>query len=290
MDIYKQYKGLLFTLAYQLTGSAVEAEDAVQDVFLKAYQSMPEHIAEPKAYLCKMVTNRCLDLLKSARKKREQYVGPWLPEPMATSVSQSDPYEHVARHELLSYAMLALLERLTPAERIIFVLREAFCFEYAAIGKLVEKSEASCRQLYSRAKKKLGLLQPEMLKQEQAGEAWIGKLVQALETGEINQVMSLLAQEAVLLSDGGGKVTAAVQPVVSSMRVAKFIMGLFQKLHSGEGQYRLAAADINGQPAIVIYEREAVETVILLHVQQEAIHNLYFIRNPDKLKFIGRQL
>lgn len=285
MEIYKKYKGLLFTLAYQLTGSVVEAEDAVQDVFLKAYQAMPADIAEPKAYLCKMVTNRCLDVLKSARKQREQYVGHWLPEPLLTS--EDDPYEAVVRNELLSYAMLVLLERLTPAERVNFVLREAFCFDYATISRLTEKNESSCRQLYSRAKKKLGLLQQENVKQEQAGEAWIARLVQALESGQINQVVSLLSQDAVLHSDGGGKAIAAVNPIVSAERVAKFVFGLYHKQLASGTQFQARIAEVNGQAGIIIYEGDTVETVILLHVQEEAIRNLYFIRNPDKLRLVA---
>src|SRR5690625_3127718 len=148
--LYRQYKGLLFTLAYQLTGSASDAEDAVQDVFLKLHDVKQERLVEPKAYLCKMVTNRCLDLLKSARKKREQYFGQWLPEPIPTSLDEG--FESVARGELLSYAMLVLLERLSPAERAVFVLREALSFEYAVISELVDKSEANCRKLNSRAR------------------------------------------------------------------------------------------------------------------------------------------
>ena len=155
-ELYCQYKSLLFTLAYQITGSAAEAEDAVQDVFIKAYDVHPERLEEPKAYLCKMVTNRCLDLQKSARRKREIYVGPWLPEPFRTPEEETLE-STVVRRDMLSYAMLVLLERLTPTERVVFVLREALGFDYPEIAKLLDKKEANCRKLMSRARSKIGI-------------------------------------------------------------------------------------------------------------------------------------
>lgn len=220
--LYQQYKGLLFHLAYQLTGSSTDAEDIVQDVFLKAHGVALEQIAEPKAYLCKMTTNRCLDLLKSARHKRELYTGPWLPEPIPTP--EADSYDAVVTKDLLSYAMLVLLERLSPAERAVFVLREAFGFDYGEIAGLVDKSEANCRKLISRAKGKLGIAPdaPIRAKETELGEQWMSRFLAALEQGNVTALLALLSADAELLTDGGGKVSAAIRPIVSGERVARF--------------------------------------------------------------------
>ncbi len=153
-ELFTQYKPLLFTLAYQLTGTVADAEDAVQDVFVKVHNVDPERLAEqPKAYLCKMTINCCHDLLRSARKKRELYFGSWLPEPLP--LPESDLSERLIRKDLLSYGLLVLLERLTPAERTVFVLREAFEFEYTDTAELLSKTEANCRKLLSRAREKM---------------------------------------------------------------------------------------------------------------------------------------
>jgi RNA polymerase sigma-70 factor (ECF subfamily) len=181
-ELYDQYKALLFTLAYQLTGSAADAEDVVQDVFFKAFVVHPERLEEPKAYLCKMVTNRCLDLQKSARKRREVYVGPWLPEPIRTP--EADTLETtVVRRDLLSYAMLVLLEQLTPTERAVFVLREALGFDYPEIAELLDKREANCRKLVSRARSKMGISEEEPIAAEAVESEWVSRFLTSLEEG-----------------------------------------------------------------------------------------------------------
>lgn len=281
--LYEQYKGLLFTLAYQLTGSVSDAEDAVQDVFLKLYDVKPERLVEPKAYLCKMVTNRCLDLLKSARKQREQYFGQWLPEPVLTPNDES--FEAVARSELLSYAMLVLLERLSPSERAVFVLREAFSFEYAVISDLIGKSETNCRKLISRARGKMGITTEEALRTEAVSEEWVRRFLSALEKGNIDVAVSMLTEDVVLISDGGGKALAAVHPIKSRDYVLRFLLGLIRQASQYEEGIQIEIENINGQIGMVIRSGENIETVVLLHVKRNLIHSLYFIRNPEKLKF-----
>lgn len=283
-ELYAQYKGLLFTLAYQLTGSASDAEDVMQDVFLKLYDVQPERLIEPKAYLCKMVTNRCLDLLKSARKRREQYFGEWLPEPILTPDDES--LETVLRGELLSYAMLVLLERLSPAERSVFVLREALGFEYHEIAELVGKSEANCRKIFSRARGKMGILPDEPVQAEAAGEEWVRRFISALELGNVDSVVSMLAEDVVLISDGGGKATAAVNPIKTRDFVIQFLIGLIQKAPNYEGGTTMELRDINGQTGLVFRSGETIDTVALIHVEENSIRNIYFIRNPDKLRHL----
>jgi RNA polymerase sigma factor (sigma-70 family) len=280
-ELYTQYKGLLLKLAYQLTGSFSDAEDAVQDVFLKIYDVKPASFVQPKAYLCKMVTNRCLDILKSARKKREQYFGPWLPEPILTP---NDPLlESVVQNELLSYGVLVLLEKLSPAERTVFVLREAFGFEYSVIAKIVEKNETNCRKLLSRARKKMGILPDEPFDNELVSEEWIRRLLSALENGHVDTVVSLLSADVISISDGGGKKTAAVHPIQTAENVARFLLGLFQQIPAFGRALQIEIMPINGQIGLVVHSQGSIETVMLMQVKNKLIHRLYFIRNPDKL-------
>lgn len=280
-ELYEQYKGLLFSLAYQLTGSVYDAEDAVQDVFLKLHDVESESLVEPKAYLCKMVTNRCRDVFKSARKRREQYVGQWLPEPLLTS--NDELFETVVQGELLSYAMLVLLERLSLTERSVFVLREALGFEYAAIAELVDKSEANCRKLNSRARGKMGISPNEPVYPEAASEEWVRRFLAALEQGNMDTVVSMLAKDVVLVSDGGGKAFAAAHPIESRDFVARFLFGLMRKVPPYAGGMHVEMRDINGQTGLVVRSGVDIDTVVLMHVEKNSIRNLYFVRNPYKL-------
>ncbi|MGF7050570.1 RNA polymerase sigma-70 factor (ECF subfamily) [Paenibacillus sp. DS2015] len=282
--LYEHYKGLLFTLAYQLTGSLSDAEDVVQDVFLKLHDVKLEHLVEPKAYLCKMVTNRCRDIFKSARKRREQYFGQWLPEPILTP--NDEALESVVQGELLSYAMLVLLERLSLTERAVFVLREALGFEYADIAELVGKSEANCRKLISRARGKMGITPDEPVNPEAASEEWVRRLLAALEQGNVDMVVSMLAKDVVLVSDGGGKAFAAVHPIESCDLVTRFLLGLIRKASHYEGSMHVEMREINGQTGLVIRSGEGNVTVALMHVESNSIRNFYFVRNPDKLRHI----
>ncbi|WP_028612871.1 RNA polymerase sigma-70 factor [Paenibacillus harenae] len=283
--LYNQYKGLLFKLAYQLTGSVSDAEDVVQDVFLKIHDVPPEKLAEPKAYLCKMVTNRCRDLQKSARRKREQYYGEWLPEPFLSS--EEDVMESVVRDDLLSYAMLVLLERLSPTERTVFVLREAFGFDFLEIAELVDKSEVNCRKLLSRARTKMGISAGELVHPEEANQEWVHGFMAALKQGNMNQILSMLDQDVVLVSDGGGKVTAAVEPIVTQELVARFLLGPVRQASMVEGAAVIEIGQMNGQPSLILRSNEGIHTVAMLHIKENKIQNLYFVRNPDKLKHVG---
>ncbi|MDF2679692.1 MAG: polymerase subunit sigma-24 [Brevibacillus sp.] len=283
--LYQTYKGLLFRLAYQMTGSAVDAEDIVQDVFLKGHDLSWEEIEEPKAYLCKMTTNRCLDLLKSARKKRELYTGPWLPEPV--SAAYTDSYESVIQRDLLSYGMLVLLERLSPGERAVFVLREAFAFDYHDIARLVGKSEANCRKIISRAKSKMGLSpdEPVVADEKEISDEWISRFLSALEHGNIDTLLTLLAKDAVLISDGGGKVSAALRPIVSGERVVQFLFGLMRKFSMNQ-ELSIELATVNGQTALVLQLGGKLDTVAFVEIEQDVIRHLYLVRNPDKLQYL----
>jgi RNA polymerase sigma-70 factor (ECF subfamily) len=286
-EMYMQYKGLLFKLAYQLTGSASDAEDVVHDVFLKLYDVPKEKLSEPKAYLCKMITNRCYDLQKSARKKREQYFGEWLPEPLFHSSSSDDSIESVERGDLLSYAMIVLLERLTPAERVVFVLREALGFDYAEIAELMEKSEVNCRKLFSRARAKMGITSEELVHTETAPNELIADFLAALKQGNMKRMVSMLDPNVILVSDGGGKAKAAIFPIKTSDHVARFLLGVIRKASTIEGIPQIEIRQINEQPAFIQRSNDGIHTVGIIHTEGNLIRNIYIVRNPYKLKHTG---
>ncbi|MEC0256461.1 RNA polymerase sigma factor SigJ [Paenibacillus lautus] len=282
LELYEQYKGLLFHLAYQMTGTVSDAEDAVQDVFVRV-QSLPlGQLEEPKAYLCKMVTNRCLDEIKSARKRREQYYGPWLPEPIPASYSES--FEAVENHELLSYAMLVLLERLSPSERAVFVLREALGFDYSEIAGLINKTESNCRKLMSRARGKMGITEDDLIGVGSMAEEWVSRFFTALSEGDAEHVLTLLADDAVLLSDGGGKVIAAARPVESKERVARFLIGILHQAQLEDGEApEIEVRELNHQTAVIFRQVGSVTGVIFVNIRNGLLQNIYIVRNPDKL-------
>lgn len=281
-ELYDQYRALLFTLAYQLTGSAADAEDAVQDVFMKACDALPERLEEPKAYMCKMVTNHCLNLQKSARRRREVYVGPWLPEPVRTP---EDTLEMtVVRRDLLSYAMLVLLERLTPAERAVFVLREALGFDYPGIAELLGKREANCRKLMSRARSKMGVSEEEPIKAETVELEWVSRFLASLEQGNIDQVLSLLTEDVMLVADGGGKVTAFQHPIRTRDRVARVLLDGFRGIGTPyQGNLRFETVPLNGGTGIVIRSGEETLAAIFIQLRRGKLARMYAVRNPDKL-------
>lgn len=279
-ELYDQYKSLMFKLAYQMTGSIADAEDVVQDVFFKAFDIHPERLKEPKAYLCKMVTNRCLDLQKSARRKREVYVGPWLPEPIRTP--QEDTLEHVVRRDLLSYAMLVLLERLTPTERAVFVLREALGFDYPEIAELLDKRATNCRMLMSRARSKLGIPEEEPVTAEAVDLDWVSRFLTSLEQGNVEHVLSLLSEDVVLVTDGGGKVVAATSPIRTRDQVALILAGALHGLKS-QGSLHSEFAPLNGETGIVLRLEDKTEAVIFLQHRRGKFDRIYVVRNPDKL-------
>lgn len=277
--LYDQYKALLFTLAYQLTGSAEDAEDVVQDVFFKAYDIDAERLKEPKAYLCKMVTNRCIDLQKSAQKRKEVYIGPWLPEPFR--IAETDTLETtVVSRDLLSYAMLVLLERLTPTERAVFVLREALGFDYPEIAELLGKQEANCRKLMSRARRKIGISEQETVVAEADELEWINRFLTSLEQGNVDHLLSLLTEDVMFVADGGGKAIAYKQPIQTRNRVARVLLEGFQQI---QGKLYFEVASLNGETGLVIRSRNKTLAVIFIQLRNGKLAKMYAVRNPDKL-------
>lgn len=229
----------------------------------------------------KMVTNRCKNMMKAARKKREQYFGEWLPEPFLTL--NDDSIETFERDDLLSYGMLVLLEWLTTSERVVFVLREALGFDYNEIAELMEKSEVSCRKLFSRASAKMGRISDEPIHIHTESQEWVHGFMGALNNGDMNQLLSLLDQDVVLVVDGGGKVIATVNPVASSERVGRFLLGGLRKATMIGEVHVVEMGQGNGQPAIILRSEDStVHAVVFFHIEEGKSHKIYIVRNPDK--------
>ncbi|MGZ0052186.1 RNA polymerase sigma factor SigJ [Brevibacillus gelatini] len=286
-QVYRKYKGLMFSLAYQMTGSVAEAEDIVQETFVALADANINDILHVKSYLCKAVTNRCLDTLKSARWKREQYVGEWLPEPLFDERGANDPLHAVIAEESVSYSLLVLLDTLSPAERAVYVLRTALDLEYRAIAEMLDKTEASCRKLYSRAQQRLkasGLPQNTV---PARSRKLIEQLIQAISRADATALVQLLTEDAVLISDGGGKARAALRPIFSGKRVASFWLGVWPKWaeHSA-----IEIRSINGEDGIAVYSQGELKVTIQLRLSQEKdrIERMYMIVNPEKLAHLQK--
>ncbi|KPV56814.1 hypothetical protein QJ48_25880 [Paenibacillus sp. A3] len=281
-DWYTEYKPLLFSIAYRMLGSVSEAEDIIHDLFLAVSRTDPGAIQNPKAYLCKSVTRRCIDQLKSARARREVYVGPWLPEPLQTP-DKEDPLLQAARNDDISFAFLLLLEQLNPVERAIFVLREAFDYDYKEIAEMLDKGEAACRKTYSRLKQKLHSAEacpPQPRLPE--SESLVRSFLKAVSSGDVLQFIHLLTEDAVLYSDGGGKVRAALRPILGADRIAAFLLGIASK---GTVLTRSVPVSFNGGAGLLV-DGSRSRIAILFEFEGMRIRTMYFVNNPDKLSHL----
>lgn len=281
--LYIEYKPLLFSVAYKMTGSIVDAEDIIQDVFIKLNEYEMMNSKNVKAFLCKLVTNRCLDLLKSSKKKRELYVGTWLPEPIA--VIEADPLQQMMVKNDISYALLVLFEQLNPIERAIFILREILEYDYETIAEIVQKKEANCRKILSRIKKALPELEKQIVVESVKGnhEQVITCFINAIQQGNTNQVMEVLCEDITYYADGGGKVTAAAKPIYGAVRVQQLLLALATKFLMNQDEYSMMQTEVNGCPGIVIRNRTGIQAVMSFEFEGNKIKSIYTNLNPDKL-------
>lgn len=283
METFETYRSYLFSVAYSMLGSAMDAEDMVQETFLRYQNASPEDVRSLKAYLTTILTRLCVDQLHLARRQREVYVGPWLPEPILTDEHPevSDPEKRVDLQESISLAFLVLLEQFQPFERAVFLLREVFEYEFAEIARMLNKSEAACRRSFSRSKQHLRDHRPRFTASREAHQQLLTSYVRAVETGEMQTLLSLLAEDVVLWTDGGGKArTAAYRPVIGRERVARFSVGSMRFLPPG---HRMEIAEVNGLPALVVRTDEQVVSVLSVEVMGEKIQTIRVIANPEKL-------
>jgi RNA polymerase sigma-70 factor, ECF subfamily len=285
-DEFQRYYPLLFSIAYRMLGSASDAEDIVQDAYLR-YAQAPGEIHALKSFLTTVVTNLCLDHLKSARVRREQYVGPWLPEPVITTDGALAPLETVEQRESVSLAFLVLLESLTPQERAVFLLHDVFEYGYDEIAGIVGKSAATCRQILHRARARVAERRPRFEPSPEAQRRLTERFLVAANDGNVAALTDILARDVIAWSDGGGKVHAATRPVYGPDRVIRFLLGLVRKAPPGA---RIALAEINGGPALLGWDGATLFLVLTFDIAEDRIHGVRLVVNPDKLAYVAQQI
>ncbi len=281
---FEELRPLLFSLAYRLLGSVAEAEDAVQEAWLR-YETTPTQPQSPKAFLSAVVTRISIDVLRSARVRRVQYVGEWLPEPLLT-----DPYEDPARSaelgDSVSMAALLLLERLSPLERAVFVLREVFAYEFADVAAAVGRSEAACRQLLVRARRHMDSGRPRFEADRQARDELAARFFDAFRHGDVEGLREALAADVELVGDAGGKAPALGRVVVGADKVARLLASLFPGLDRVGAT--LEECEVNGQPGAILRDRDGkVAFTFALDVLEGHVQTIRSIGNPDKLRHVG---
>jgi RNA polymerase sigma-70 factor, ECF subfamily len=281
---FQELRPLLFAIAYRILGSVAEAEDAVQETWLR-YESSPTQPTSTKAFLSAVVTRISIDVLRSARVRRETYVGPWFPEPLLT-----DPYEDPARSaelaDSLSMAALLLLERLSPLERAVFVLREVFGFGFPEIAAAVGRSEPACRQLAVRARRHMEAGRPRFEADRREREELAARFFDALRNGDVDQLRELLAADVSMVGDGGGKAPALPKSVIGADNVARVLASIFPVLARIEAS--MEQRELNGQPGAIIRDRDGnVVGTMTLDVIGGQIQTIRSVANPDKLGHVG---
>nr|WP_205863506.1 RNA polymerase sigma-70 factor [Planosporangium thailandense] len=286
-QVFNQHRNLLFSVAYRILGTAADAEDAVQDAWIRWSAADRSQVADPKAYLTRIVSNLALERLRSTRHKRETYVGPWLPEPILTS---GDTAETVTDAESVSMAMLVVLETLSPLERAVFVLKEVFDFSHAEIAEAVERSEPAVRQAAHRAREHVAARRPRFTADRSRQREVTERFFAAATGGDINALMELLSPDVTLWTDGGGKVRQAMRPVVGAQTVAAWFAAIGTVTYQGVGPADMHAqlVEINGGPGIVLRGLGRVIATVTFDFDADgritAIHN---VANPDKLQAIA---
>jgi RNA polymerase sigma-70 factor (ECF subfamily) len=276
LTVFQGVRGRLFGIAYRMLGSASEAEDIVQEAWLRWQGTDRSVVQDPPAFLATATTRLAINALQSARARRETYIGPWLPEPVDTSV---DPTLGAERAEALGFAVLVMLERLTPTERAAYVLREAFAYPYDQICEIVQLSEPATRQLVSRARKHLlGERRREVSQQEQ--RRLLTAFLSAAQTGDLDELERLFAEDVVSYSDGGGVVRASKFPVVGRLRVAKFVRAFHTHFWHG---VEITEADTNGQPSVLLSKEGTTFAVLTVVASEHTIDQVLWMMNPHKL-------
>ena len=283
----KSYRPLAFAIAYRMLGSVAEAEDIVQEAFMRLHQARQAGVAveSPKAYLATLATRVAIDHLRSAHVRREAYFGTWLPEPV---IGTGEPAmeQKAERAESVSMAFMLILEALSPVERAVFLLREVFDYSYEEIGGVVQKSEENCRQIFARAKRHIDAgkrrFEPSPAKRAEIAERFFA----ACQRGELSGLVELLAADAAFYGDGGGKVAAFTRPVAGADRVSRLLAGVFAKL--GGAGVRIEPVEVNGQPGAKLLDRRGrVFTVWALDIADGKVQCIRSVANPDKLRHLG---
>jgi RNA polymerase sigma-70 factor (ECF subfamily) len=287
---FQSYRPLLFSIAYRMLGSASDAEDVVQDAWIRYADGTPSDVRSLKAWLTTVTMRLCLDRLKSARATREQYVGPWLPEPVLTSEERPDLM--LQRHESVTLAFLVLLETLSPEERAVFLLKEVFVYSHDEIAAVLDLTAANSRQLFRRARQRIAEGRPRAGGSAEAKRKLAQRFVAAFTTNDTDALANLLADDVKFFGDGGGKVAAARRPLYGRAAVSNLLQGISRSA-ANQGllsQVSIDLVDVNFDPALVVRVGGRLDSVYSFEIADDSILALRVIRNPGKLTFIDRQL
>lgn len=286
-ESHEELRPLMFSIAYRMLGSVSEAEDIVQEAYLRFHRAMTRETAieAPKAFLTTVTTRLAIDALRSARVRRETYIGPWLPEPILTT-AEADPTERAEMRESLTLAFLVLLQTLSPVERAVFLLREVFDYDYAEIAAIVQKTEENCRQIFARARKRIDAGKPRFDASQQEQRELAARFFAAVGQGDVTSFVNFLAADVTLVGDGGGKARAYPMPIAGREQVGRILYGLLQ------AALRLGAtfqpANINERPGILTFDAEGrLVNVLALEIAGGSIQAVRAILNPDKLAHLG---
>jgi RNA polymerase sigma-70 factor (ECF subfamily) len=287
-ETYESLRPLLFSIAYRMVGSVSEAEDIVQEAYLRHHRAVHEgdtEVQAPKAWLSAVTTRLAIDHLRSARVRRETYVGPWLPEPLLTDPAP-DPSEQAELSDSLSIAFLTVLESLSPVERAVYLLREVFGYGYDEIARIVDRTEDNCRQLATRARRHVEAHRPRFSVPPERQEELTERFMEAVQTGDDDALIAMLAEDAVAYTDGGGKVRAAPRPIAGREKVARFLT-VTTRRGAQLTPFTVRTATINGRPGrMIVGEDGAVLGVIEIDLDGDVIRAVHVVNNPDKLRHL----
>jgi len=281
---FEQNRPVLFAIAYRMLGSVADAQDIVQDSYLLWQKTDRNKVHNPGGWLSTVVTRLSINQLKSARARREQYVGSWLPEPLI-GPSHTNPEENTKLAESLSIAFLVLLEKLSPTERAVLLLRDVFDYEFHEVAAIVEKTETNCRQILRRARRRVCRERPHFESFGEPSGTLLQKFFHSLTTGDVAGLLSVLAPGVTTTTDGGGKARAVPRPIVGAERVVRFFLGALKKFVPEDREYR--SASINGQQGVIGCDGNRVVQVLTFATSKGRIEAIYVINNPEKLKHIS---
>jgi RNA polymerase sigma-70 factor, ECF subfamily len=286
---YDDLRPLMFSIAYRMSGSVADAEDIVQEAFLRYHRAGTEQgveVASPRAYLSAVTTRLAIDRLRSARVRRETYLGEWLPEPLVTEPNSEDPTQRIEDAETISMAFLLLLERLSPVERAVFLLRDVFDYGYEEIASIIDKSDVNCRQVAVRARRHIRENKPRFEASRRRREELATRFFAAIGEGDLHGLVGLLAADAAAYGDGGGKVPSWAKPIFGQDRVARLLAGVGRQLREvGASQRRL---EINGQPGVMFFDASGeLINAMTVDIADGRVQTVRSIINPDKLRHLG---
>ncbi|MEX2347253.1 MAG: RNA polymerase sigma-70 factor [Balneolaceae bacterium] len=284
-ETFEQNHPRLFRIAYGMLGRVAPAEDAVQEAFLRWQKVDTGSIKSAGAYLSTIVSRICLDEIKSARNRREQYIGPDLPEPLLQTDNRT-PEGNAELADSLSMALLVVLKKLTPIQRAVFILHEIFDYDYSHISGIINKPETNCRKIAQRAREQVGKNKPRFKPAEEQHQKLVKLFIEAVKDGQTADLENMLAEDAIFYSDGGGKVTSAGKPIKGFQKITRFLMGIRKKAPEGT---HFEFRHVNGHPGVVAYIGDNLHSVWSFFIEEGKIRNMYVVLNPEKLEHLKKR-